>query len=550
MVPYGVLALGKVHRLLKNYGEARGFLKVISDNYSDFPGVPESLLEMARIHMETDKISLAVAVLEQLISHYPNSPFVTEARLDLGKALFEANNFQGAIEHFKAVVKSSPWMVYQSADLLVCLGNSYYQMGQFAEAGKILLQAINIFPEIPSNHTVLTRIGDIFREGKQPEKAQKIYEHVVKNFPGSDGFIISSVRIAESLKRRAEKENLFQMIIKDFPDHPLTQLAYVKLAHLFNAEGDHEKSIETIHAFVAKYPGALKKEAISVMENAYGALFRKLITADDPAGVITWYERDKAIVNRINSPDIYFMAGQGYFQGHLYEEAANLFERAGRLFDKQKRPAELFFKLGISLQESGKTDAALNALVGYTRTDPQPVHAAEANVRIGQILMDKKKYKDALVRFKAAYPHTREKSDQAAIRIREAEANKALGDPAAAARHLIQAIDLLAALPDQPDMTLCRLYRDLGETYVTVKDYLKAADAFAMAIKFTDGGHAPDLRFLLAETYEKGRAVDQAGKVYQEIIALGDPFWARLAQEKLKGIQIDKQLAPAATVNG
>jgi hypothetical protein len=86
--------------------------------------------------------------------------------------------------------------------------------------------------------------------------------------------------------------------------------------------------------------------------------------------------------------------------------------------------------------------------------------------------------------------------------------------------------------------------------YLETRSYIKAADALAMSIKFSDQKENPDLRFQLAETYEKGKNVEMAGKVYQQIIEMGDPFWARLAQEKLRGIQIETKLNPNRTLNG
>ena len=82
-----------------------------------------------------------------------------------------------------------------------------------------------------------------------------------------------------------------------------------------------------------------------------------------------------------------------------------------------------------------------------------------------------------------------------------------------------------------------------------------------MALKFSEKKDDPDLRFLLGEAYEKGHEMQRAGKVYQEIIDLGDPFWMRLAQEKLRGIQIfhhrppmtiqiETQLNPKAMLSG
>ncbi len=549
-IPYGITALGKINRRLKNYDEARGYFKVILDSYNNYPGMPEVILELARLYIDQEKTGLAIATLERLISGYPNNPYASDAKLDLGKALYEANRFQEALNHFGSLIKSSPRLVYESPDLMVYLGNTYYQMGDLTHAGDVLVRAINYFPDIPDVHIVLTRIGDIFRDQKQSEKAEKIYEHVVKNYPGTDGYIVSSVRMAEFFDRRAKKENLYRMIINDYPDHPLTQLAYVKLANLMNSEGEYEKSIEVIHTFLAKYPGALKKEAVYVMKDAYGSLFRKLMKADDTAGLLTWYERDKSIINRINSPDIYNIVGTAYCLGHIYEEAAKLLEKAHQLSGKDERTPELVFNLGVSFMESGQADRALKTLDDYTRKYPKHDHMAEAFNRMGQILLEKKKFKDARDKFKLASRNTQNKEDKASAIIREAEANKALGEFPAAARNLIHAIDLLSGIPDQSNATFSKLYRDLGDMFLETQSYLKAADAFSMALKFSDRRENPDLRFLLAETYEKGRKIEMAGKIYQEIIDLGDPFWVRLAQEKLRGIQIETKLKPNRALNG
>ena len=164
--------------------------------------------------------------------------------------------------------------------------------------------------------------------------------------------------------------------------------------------------------------------------------------------------------------------------------------------------------------------------------------------------MEKKQYKNAQKKFRLAYRYTHNNREKATIRIQEAEADKALGNHQAAARNLIHAINLVSGIPEKSNTDISKLYRDLGDIYVQTKTYLKAADAFSMAIKFSERKKIPDLRFLLAETYEKGKNIEMAGKVYKEIVGLGDPFWARLAQERLRGIRIDTKLKPMRMLNG
>lgn len=548
--PYGITTLGKLHRKLKNYGEARGYFKVISDTYPTFAGLPEVMLELSRVYIETEKINLAISILERLLADHPQSPFVSNAKLELGKAMYEANNFPESQRALISLMKSDPTKVYESPDLLIYLGNCYYQTGKFAKARDALLRAVNFFPDNPAIPVILSRIGDTYRDDNQPEKAQKVHEHVIKNYPQSDGFVISSVRIAEYLKRRAEKENLYRMIITDHPEHPMAQLAMLKLAGLQTKEGEHEKSIETIKAFLAKYPGALKKEAIHVMKDAYGTLFQKLMKTDNSTGVLAWYEKDKHIVNRINIPEIYTTVGMAYLKGHIYKDAADLLQKAYQLYAKDKRPPELYSNLGISLHESGQSDYAMKILHAYTRTYPTHADIGMAYAHIGQIYLEKKKYKKAIKELKTALKKSKKKALQSTILLSEAAARKEIGELETATNRYVKAINIMAALPDQPPDRISQAYRDLGETYLQRKAYLKAADALAMSVKFSENKENADLRFILAEAYEKGRATDRAEEVYQEIIDLGDPFWARLAQEKLRGIQIDNKLGSEASLNG
>ena len=548
--PYGIAALGKLHRKLKNYGEARGYLKVIADTYPNFSGLPEVMLELSRVYIEKEKINLAISILEKLLANHSQSPLVSDAKLELGKALYEANNFPESKKMLISLMKSDPTKVYDSPDLLICLGNGYYQTGQYAKARGALLRVVNFFPDIDSIPVILSRIGDTYRDDKQPEKAQKVHEHVIKNYPNTDGFVISSVRIAEYLNRRAEKENLYRMIITDYPEHPMARLAMLKLAGLQTKEGEHEKGIETIKGFLAKYPGALKKEAVHVMKDAYGALFQKLLKADNFTGVLAWYEKDKHVINRINTPEIYAIVGTTYLKGHIYKDAADLLQKAYQLYTKDKRPPEVYSNLGISLHESGQPDSALKILNAYTRAFPKHADIGTAYTHIGQIYLEKKKYKQAIKELKTALQKTKEKKIQSTILLSEAAARKGLGDMKTATQRYVKAIDLMAALPDQPPARFSKAYRDLGETFLHRKFYLKAADAFSMSIKFSEDEENADLRFMLAEAYEKGRAMDRAGEVYQEIISLGDPFWARLAQEKLRGIQIENKLESEISLNG
>ena len=58
----------------------------------------------------------------------------------------------------------------------------------------------------------------------------------------------------------------------------------------------------------------------------------------------------------------------------------------------------------------------------------------------------------------------------------------------------------------------------------------------------SEGNQDTDLKFLLGETHEKAKQSERAQAVYQTIVDSGDPFWARLAKERLRGISIQTKL--------
>jgi tetratricopeptide (TPR) repeat protein len=111
----------------------------------------------------------------------------------------------------------------------------------------------------------------------------------------------------------------------------------------------------------------------------------------------------------------------------------------------------------------------------------------------------------------------------------------------------VAAINHLAAASDKAYETLFTAYRRLGEAYLALETFDKAADALAMALKFTDQPEKyPDLRFLLGETYQKAAAAEKARLTFGEVAACGDPFWARLAEEALQRLAIEGRLAREA----
>jgi tetratricopeptide (TPR) repeat protein len=273
-------------------------------------------------------------------------------------------------------------------------------------------------------------------------------------------------------------------------------------------------------------------------------VFKRLARADNYPEILARFEADRTILKKIESPELFYAAGKAYLQARLYRQAAGVLGIAHDLYLSGRRPAELDFELGAALQAAGKPGKALPFLEAFLNKSPDAPHAAEASYRRGQILTADKAYGEALACFQTAISRGERPHDKGLALMGMAEAYRGLNQLQSARRSLIKAINHLATSPDKAYEALFTAYRRLGETYLELQTFDRAADALAMALKFTDQPQKyPDLRFLLGETYQKSAAPEQARLAFREVVAAGDSFWARLAEEALHRLAIEgKQL--------
>ena len=82
---------------------------------------------------------------------------------------------------------------------------------------------------------------------------------------------------------------------------------------------------------------------------------------------------------------------------------------------------------------------------------------------------------------------------------------------------LTKAINILSSSPESDKTMILTAYRELGKSYLSLNNFLKAADAFAMAIKFSETDEDRiGLNFLLGESYSKDGHLNEASQAYQD----------------------------------
>lgn len=542
-VPYALTCMGKIYGKLEDTIKAEGYFQVVLKNYTSYPGTPEVMFELGRIYTEKKDNTLAVSILRNVVTQFPHGAFIGNAKYQLGKALFNINDFQASLAIFEDLVQSKPRMVFETPELLPFLGNAYYHNGKIEKARQVLARAYNLFPDMEGKDTLLTRIGDTFVEENQKDKAVKIFQLVVDKYPGTDGYVISTMRLAEYLESREEKEKMYAMVIKEFPDNPLSRLALMRLALLQHDAGDYEKSVETIKTLLTTQPRALKKDAVNLMQDSSELMFKKLLENNEYTEILGRFEADKRILDESENPNLFLLVGMAYLKAHLHENAVDMLLKSYKRTGEKKRPADLIYALGVAMDEAGQPDESLDMFKTYIRFFPEKEDVEDVYSRMGGIYFGKNQFKEAVQSYKKALSKSRTNANKARILVDISRSYKESKDYSTAVTTLIQAINLLAGEPKESFDTLSLAHRNLGENYMKLKAWDKAADALTMAVKFAGQDvNTTEIYFMMGEAFQNNRKFDDAEKAYMNVVEKGDSFWSSMAKERLRSMKLREKL--------
>lgn len=540
--PFAMLVLASIYDEIDSNSEAKGYFKLLLKTYADHPIASDALLGLGNLYAKDGRQDLAVSTYRQYLNEYPQSPRLTEVWAALGKSLYELGESVESLEILSRVLEKDPGRVYEDAELLIDIGMLNNQLGDFAGAREAMIKAVNLYPDNEAVPLLLAHIGDTLREEGREDQAKKVYELVMEAYPDTDGYIVSAVRYAGMFPDRYTKEAKYREVIERFPDHVMTKLAVIRLANLQCQAEKYSAGIETLRDLMSDCPKELKSDAENVMSLCFDGYFRQLADRDDSLAIITAYEKDKTLIDRFDNPDIFEIVGEGFYDAKFYTQAEALLQDAYKVSSAESRPASLYYRLAVTLQELGKDMQAREMFHAYFRKLPENETDPDAYLRMGQLLADEESWEAALAFVENGLKKSESNIQKAAFLMLQADVRKGMGQETTVPDLLIRAVNLMASSPEASNEQLIQAYRRLGEVYMDLSDFEKASDAFTMALNFSGVSRPPDLLFLLAESDYKAGNPDAARAVLSEIIGSGNDFWARMAEEQLRSIELEEKL--------
>ncbi|MFO7751129.1 MAG: tetratricopeptide repeat protein [Desulfobacteraceae bacterium] len=542
LLPFAFASLGKINWALKNPALAQGYFTIVRDRFSGYPGRPEVVYHLGLIYQDKGYTDKSLEYFEKVYREFPENSYTVDAGLGLGKALYKKRHYIDSLNILSRLVKENPEKVYDSPELLLAIGNANLKLGRSAPARKNLARVCNLFPEVEGKDMILSRIGDTYAVEERFDKAMRMYRFVREEFPGSEGFLASSMGLARYLENQEEQQKIYNMIKRDYPDHRLASVAMMRLAEIYDKSGEYEKCINEIENLLATHPRGLRYKAVQLMKKAYESLFEGQLESDNYPDILQRYEAEQVMINRIESRKIFLQVGLAYLAAELHEQAFNQLIKAYKLYKRNQRPAGLLFGLGVAMDESGRDDDALKILNGYARRFPDGPRVPGVRVRMGGIFMEKSAYGKAADQFDLAYRAEEENLEKGKILVEKARVHAQEEQWARASETLDLAAQKIAAASGTHYSLLSSIYRDLGRSYIEQEIYVKGAEAFTVALKFSGNLNKNDIEFAVGDAYQKANVLEKAKKAFENVAASDDSVWARLAKERLATLDLAEKV--------
>ncbi|MFH2093045.1 MAG: tetratricopeptide repeat protein [Pseudomonadota bacterium] len=538
-LPYGYTSMGLIQKKMNNIFGAEGYFNIVKQGYLEYPGLAEVMYQLANIYDINGYQDKALSYFKQVFEDTQDNAYIAKAGVGYGKALYNKRQYLAALSILNYVVQSFPEQVYGSSDLLLFIGNANYEVGLSLPARESLTRVLNLFPDISGRDIILSRIGDTYGMENDEEKAIKIYELVTEKFPDSQGYIASSIGIARYLKKDAQKMEIYQMIKTRFPDDKFSKIAMMRMAEIYQKNGEYDKCIKEIEDLLSSHPRGLRYEAVKLMQKAYEQLFKKQLNMDEYTQVLNRYELEHNRIDRMGSRQLELTVGLAYLEAKLYEEAFNHLINAYKQYNRDSRSPELLFGLGVAMDESGRDDDALKLFDAFATRFTGSKLRVTSLLRAGEIYSQKKNYTTSSKKFDEAYKTAKSSLDKGQILMAHASVFEKKKDYETASQLREKAIKEIALVAGENYEALTLAYKELGRTYIILKKYVKSADAYEKALSFSKNEQEKaNLGFLLGDAYQKGNVLIKAKEAYKQVVASYDSVWARLAEQRLSTLEL------------
>ncbi len=279
--------------------KAMFYLKILFNNFPYKPEIIKLKLEyikkMLLLHNWSEALFYLIDLEDKNLSKkYPIIFFY------IAQAYYQKETYEIAAQYFRKYLKIQPSLFQYNAKALFMIGKSFYSVGDFKKAKKILSYFINIYPKSTDTPEALFILGDILLAQKKYILSATYLYDLMNRFPDSKISNRARIKLADCVaflnKKQMKKlkipyylkkpDKVYKKIIEKSYNLEDKHFAFVKLIEYYNRTGE----IETGLFYLFQY---LKKKIVEPEgERIYRKYFNRFITqTKDKSRIIDYFLR-------------------------------------------------------------------------------------------------------------------------------------------------------------------------------------------------------------------------------------------------------------------
>ncbi|MEA1921811.1 MAG: tetratricopeptide repeat protein [Pseudomonadota bacterium] len=347
--PWALLQVARLYEKMEFFYEAAGIYKALLIRYPKSLFAPAANFALARLNFSLQRYDDAYADFSSLLERQPEGGFSVYAHYYRANALTYLGKARQALTEYRIGLEKDPDFLQRDPLSLYLLGSAYHRLQRYVEAKEYFLMMRNLFPDNENTPQALAKIGEILVLEKKLPEAMLMFTTVVKEFPGSEGDIVSRLKMAilgedpetrhklEEISKEytpfLDSEAAYRYLIEHHPESPFTDIARLDLGQLYLRQGQYKKARQVLGSMLVRQlePG-LRDAAFTSLKKAIFAEIEELYNAGNYATIVTLqHEYSDDFLSRPGAVYPFLWVGEalhreGFEKGALqvYQEVAKL----------------------------------------------------------------------------------------------------------------------------------------------------------------------------------------------------------------------------------
>jgi len=374
--PWAYLQVARLYEKMEFFYEAAGVYKALLKRYPESSFAAAANFALARLNFSLKRYQNAYDDFSNLLKRQPEGGFSVYAHYYRANALTYLGDARQALDEYRVGLEKDPDFLQRDPLSLYLLGSAYHRLLRYPEAKEYFLTMRNLFPENENTPQALAKIGEILVLEKKLPEAMLMFSTVVKEYPGSEGDIVSRLKMAilgEDPKVRQKlvpinqayadllaSEVAYSYLIDRHPESPFTDIVRLNLGQLYFRQNQYEKARQVLgHMLTRRLEPGLREVTFTTL--------RKTIFAE--------------------IEELYKKGEYGSIVALQHEYSDDFLSRPGAVYP--------FLWVGEALHKEGLENGALEVFREVTKLKPTPEQKLIINWGIGDLLLGLERFDEA-----------------------------------------------------------------------------------------------------------------------------------------------------------